>query len=203
MRKYPGLCKTGKSTMGYHSRIPADPAYIEALGRAFYNFTYLEWIVVWTIVKLSPDGFGSVPRGESASHIAGALIRAIAATSPPLSQGLRHSLVKFHEAYRGAIRSRNKLLHAHPYTATGGLQQLRGGRHDWLCLRLRRGCGVRGWGRDDLGTGARGRGARARRALMSTTRCACGSSGAAVCGAGGVMTWARGRGEGARGRGGR
>ena len=39
-----------------------------------------------------------------------------------------------------------------------------------LCLRLQRGCGVRGWGRDDLGTGARGRGARARRALMSTTR---------------------------------
>ena len=39
-----------------------------------------------------------------------------------------------------------------------------------LCLRLQRGCGVRGWGRDDLGTGARGRGARARRALMSPTR---------------------------------
>ena len=35
-----------------------------------------------------------------------------------------------------------------------------------LCLRLQRGCGVRGWGRDGLGTGARGRGARARRALM-------------------------------------
>ena len=28
-----------------------------------------------------------------------------------------------------------------------------------LCLRLQRGCGVRGWGRDGLGTGARGRGA--------------------------------------------
>ena len=32
---------------------------------------------------------------------------------------------------------------------------------------------------------------------------ACGSSGGAACGAGGVMTWERGRGEGARGRGGR
>ena len=33
-----------------------------------------------------------------------------------------------------------------------------------LCLRLQRGCGVRGWGRDSLGTGrregARGRGGR-------------------------------------------
>jgi len=33
--------------------------------------------------------------------------------------------------------------------------------------------------------------------------CACGSSGAAACGAGGVMAWERGRGKGARGRGGR
>jgi hypothetical protein len=39
-----------------------------------------------------------------------------------------------------------------------------------LCLRLQWGCSVRGWVRDGLGTGARGRGARARRALMSTTR---------------------------------
>jgi hypothetical protein len=30
-------------------------------------------------------------------------------------------------------------------------------------------------------------------------RCACGSSGAAVCGAGGVMAWERGRGEGREG----
>jgi carbonic anhydrase len=33
--------------------------------------------------------------------------------------------------------------------------------------------------------------------------CACGSCGAVVCGAGGVMAWERGRGKGARGRGGR
>jgi hypothetical protein len=39
-----------------------------------------------------------------------------------------------------------------------------------LCLWLQRGCGVRGWGRDGLGTGARGRGARTLRALISTTR---------------------------------
>jgi hypothetical protein len=39
--------------------------------------------------------------------------------------------------------------------------------------------------------------------FSSPRSCACGSSGAAVCGAGGVMTWERGRGEGARGRGGR
>ena len=63
-----------------------------------------------------------------------------------------------------------------------------------LCLRLQRGCGVRGWGRDGLGTGARGRGARARRALMSTTRPA--APAGAACGTGGVMGWGRGRREG-------
>ena len=63
----------------------------------------------------------------------------------------------------------------------GGTVESRGGDAERtsstsrLCLRLQRGCGVRGWGRDDLGTGARGRGARARRALMSTTRSRCGA----------------------------
>ena len=40
-------------------------------------------------------------------------------------------------------------------------------------------------------------------AIVNGLNCACGSSGAAVCGAGGVMTWERGPGEGARGREGR
>lgn len=62
--------------MPYESRIPADPDYIQAIGRAFYNFTYLEWIVVWTIVKLSADGFKSVPKGKTANYIAKALITA-------------------------------------------------------------------------------------------------------------------------------
>ena len=35
--------------------------------------------------------------------------------------------------------------------------------------------------------------------LIGATSCACGSSGAAVCGAGGVMTWERGRGKGREG----
>ena len=113
------------------ARILADPAYLQAVGRAFYNFTYLEWVVVWTIVKLHPDGFGGVPKGETASSIAKALINAINQTQPPLPPGLRRSLVKFHEAYLGAIPRRNKLLHAHPFTATDGSQQLGGGGHKW------------------------------------------------------------------------
>ena len=120
----------------YQPRLLADQAYIEALGRAFYAFTYLEWVVIWTIVKLSSDGFASVPRGKSAIHIANAFAGAIARTSPPPSRTLRRNLVKFEESYRSAISTRNQLLHAHPYTAPDGAQQLRGGSHEWPIARV-------------------------------------------------------------------
>src|SRR5262245_48578675 len=42
-----------------------------------------------------------------------------------------------------------------------------------LCLRLQRGCDMRSWGRDGLGAEAQEGGARAQRALMSTTRNGC------------------------------
>src|SRR5688500_2894293 len=85
--------------MTYYSRIPADPEYLQALGRAVYNFTYFEWSVVWTIVKLSSDGFDSVPKGKPALEIAKALTSAIEKTKPPLSGVLRRQLVKIDESY--------------------------------------------------------------------------------------------------------
>ena len=110
--------------MSHEPRIPSDPEYVRAVGQAHYNFTYLEWGVVWTIAKLSADGFGSVPSGEPAGRIARALILSIDSTTPPLPRALRARLVKVHERFLGAIRVRNKLLHAHPYTADGGAQRL-------------------------------------------------------------------------------
>ena len=44
-----------------------------------------------------------------------------------------------------------------------------------LCLRLQRGCGMRGWGRDGLGAGARGRGSRPETSVRS--RCSGGTTG--------------------------
>ena len=117
--------------MAYESRIPVDSKYIHSVGTAFYNFTYLEWVVVWTIVKLSADGFTSVPRGKTAKFIARALRKAIENTSPPLPVPLRKRLIEFHNSYLAAIVKRNKLLHAHPYTAQDGQQQLGGGGIEW------------------------------------------------------------------------
>jgi hypothetical protein len=115
----------------YKPRIIADSVYLQTLGQALYNFTYLEWVVVWTIVKLSSDGFGSVPKGETAAQIAKALTRAIASTTPALPDSLRRQLVKFDESYRAAIKVRNTLLHAHPLTAPDGSQQLGSAGSNW------------------------------------------------------------------------
>jgi hypothetical protein len=115
----------------YKPRIKADPVYLQALGQALYNFTYLEWVVVWTIVKLSSDGFGSVPKGETAVQIARALTKAISTTTPALPGSLRRQLAKFDESYRAAIKVRNKLLHAHPLTAPDGSQQLGSAGSSW------------------------------------------------------------------------
>jgi hypothetical protein len=115
----------------YESRIPADPTYLQALGRAVYNFTYQEGIVVGTIVKLSSDASEAITKGKPSGDIAHALIKAIGATAPPLSSGLRKSLATFHQRYCAAIRTRNKLLHARPYTAPGGMQQLGSAGIEW------------------------------------------------------------------------
>jgi hypothetical protein len=66
------------------SRIPTDPAYIDALGRAFHNFTYLEWIVVTTIAKLSSNGYGALTKGKTAGYLARKLMEAIDSSSPAL-----------------------------------------------------------------------------------------------------------------------
>ncbi len=104
----------GGFDMAYQSRIPADPDYIPALGQALYNFTYLEWIVVWTIVKLSHNGFDAVPTGKPGGQIATALIQAIENTSPPLPKTLRLRLVKFHESYLAVYAvETNYFTHTH------------------------------------------------------------------------------------------
>jgi hypothetical protein len=112
-------------------RVPVDPEYVDAVGRAFYNFDYMEWIVIWTVVKLSPDGFQNVPDGTSSTRIADTFERTIDTTLPPLSDELRKSLTGFAENYRKAISSRDSLILAHPFTAAGGMQELGGLGRTW------------------------------------------------------------------------
>lgn len=120
-----------KGLVTYASRIPADAGYLSALGRAFYNFTYLVWIVVSTIARFSPRGCAAVPQGQTARTIARALLRAIDEASPPLAPAVRRDLLQVHERHLQVIRVRNKLLHAHPFTAEDGSQRLSAGCRPW------------------------------------------------------------------------
>jgi hypothetical protein len=117
--------------MAYQSRIPVEPSYVQRVGQAFYNFAYLEWIVIWTIVKLAPNGFGSISDREPSSKLADTLTGLIGTTSPPLPAGLRDELAQFDQSYRDAISSRDELLCSHPFTAEGGVQELGGSGHVW------------------------------------------------------------------------
>jgi hypothetical protein len=120
----------------YTSRIPADPTYLAALGRAHYNFVYLEWIVVSTIVRLRDGDWSEVPQRRPAGHILIALCRSIEQATPPLPNGLRARLRSFSKAFDDCIDVRNKLLHAHPFTADGGAQQVGSPGREWSLDRI-------------------------------------------------------------------
>lgn len=105
-------------------RIQVDNDYAKGVGRAIYNFTYLEWVIIWMIVKLRNGSWENVPKGKPAGDIARAFIKAIDNPAISVSKDLRKKLVELHENYLRAIKFRNKLLHAHPYTDQDGIQQL-------------------------------------------------------------------------------
>jgi len=117
--------------MSYQSRIPSDSSYLQAYGQAMYNFSYLEWGVIWTIAKLSSDGFTSIPTEKSGFDIADAFTKVIQTTNPPLADALRDQLLKLDATYRDSVSTINTLLHAHPYTTSTGSQQLGGDKMHW------------------------------------------------------------------------
>jgi hypothetical protein len=110
-----GLSRTDsrKVRMVYKSRIPADADYVQSLGQAFYNFTYLEAIVVSVAGRLGKP----VSKKATAGQIAKAFEAAISEASPPLSPDLKSELMEFRREFSKAIGTRNMLLHARTYTA--------------------------------------------------------------------------------------
>lgn len=120
----------------YRPRIPADDAYLLRAGRAFYNFTYLEWVVVWLAAKLNGAGIQGVPKGKPSSQIADFLQGSIRRTQPPLPTDLRDELDAIQIDFRSAIKVRNRLLHANPITAQDGTQQLSGDGATWTLEAL-------------------------------------------------------------------
>lgn len=104
-------------------RIPADDEYTAMLGRAIYNFTYYEWGVVWMIEKIHP---GYLQHYSSKGPTAGVVAAGFLVAANSLDPRIAACAAQFDR-----LRiERDKLLHAHPYTAVGGVQQLSyRGRH--------------------------------------------------------------------------
>jgi len=114
--------------MDHKFKIPVEEKYLLALGRALYNFTYLEKIIVDIIAKISKNGHNEIPSKAPAGEICKILKRLI--PSSPI--GIQEELTSLHLSFKSAIAtSRNKLLHAHPYTAVDGKQQVGYKDKDW------------------------------------------------------------------------
>jgi hypothetical protein len=118
--------------MTYTFQIPVDRDYAELLGRAVYSFSYYEWQVACILEKLCPgflNEFTAKPP-MTAGRLSGRFSEILknAHTLPP---DQRQRLTEVQQKFAGLVGLRDQLIHGHPYTATGGAQQLNyaGGKH--------------------------------------------------------------------------
>ena len=113
-------------------RIPVANAYLRALGRAVYNFTYLEWGIVWLTETMEP-GFaskvGTLTAGQIANHFANA-VKQMNGADPG-----KKDLENLVSIFKALVDDRNRLVHGNPFTAEGGEQRLmyngKHGQKDW------------------------------------------------------------------------
>jgi len=101
--------------------IPVDANFLSAIGRAAYNFNYLEWGVIYGIMRLRACHVWEVGCIHRTSHVYGALTQAIVRTTIPLPAELRLRLTDFSERWKAAVEDRNSLLHSYPMTAENRL----------------------------------------------------------------------------------
>jgi hypothetical protein len=112
--------------------IPAKDQYLRELGRATYNFTYVEWGIVWLTETLEP-GFlrdaETLTAGQIARRFSSAVER-VPATEPDQPE-----LTELVRRFLELVEERNRLIHGNPFTADNGDQRLlytgRHGRRDW------------------------------------------------------------------------
>ena len=102
------------------SRVPVAEGYVRALGRAAYNFSYLEWGIVWLAETIGP-GFLTRVSGMTAGTIAREFEKLSGSCGDSDSDALR----ALASTFGGLVKDRNALLHGVPYTAQGGEQRLR------------------------------------------------------------------------------
>jgi hypothetical protein len=107
-------------------RVPADETYTALLGRAVYNFAYLEWGVIYTVETLSPgylSEYAQAQRPMPSGQVAAAFRETLNARVD-LPSDLKEKLATCAARFTKLVDDRTRLIHAHPYTADGGHQQL-------------------------------------------------------------------------------
>ena len=113
-------------------RIPVAEGYLSALGRATYNFSYLEWGVIWLTETLQP-AILQISSTMTAGNIAetfSSVVEKLDKTDVD-----KERLKVLARQFRDLVVTRNRLMHGNPYTAPSGEQRLlydgKHGRRDW------------------------------------------------------------------------
>jgi hypothetical protein len=98
----------------YTPRFTADPAYLQAIGQAFYNYAYLEMAVVHTIARLRSNGPRRIRPKAPAGLLATVLPEMIENADPALDAAVARELRAFARQFTHAVSVRHRLLHAWP-----------------------------------------------------------------------------------------
>lgn len=108
-------------------RIPVDEQYLRALGRATYNFAYLERGIIWLGEIIQP-GFLETSKKRTARKIA-KKFRTAVGKRPNDTMDLQ-AIIDLASSFEKIVMDCNRLMHGNPFTAKGGSQWLRyDGRH--------------------------------------------------------------------------
>lgn len=113
-------------------RIPVAEDYLSALGRATYNFSYLEWGIIWLTETLQP-GFLQTSSTMTAGNIAEKFSSVVEKLD--MGDADKTKLQILAKNCSDLVTIRNSLMHGNPYTALSGEQRLlydgKHGRKDW------------------------------------------------------------------------
>ena len=113
-------------------RLPVAEDYLSALGRAAYNFSYLEWAVIWLAETLQP-GFLQMASTMTAGEIVKKFAIVVEKVDETDQDKARLQILD--RNFSDLVTIRNRLMHGNPHTVLNGEQRLlydgKHGRKDW------------------------------------------------------------------------
>jgi hypothetical protein len=105
-------------------RSPVKKDYVEALGRAAYTFTSLEWQVVWCAEKIRPGSIGRIVGQEMTAGTIAKKFSDLTRNMPSSSD--REALKSLASKFMELVDKRNNIMHGKPCTGPNGEARLSG-----------------------------------------------------------------------------